>query len=84
MLRCGDKLRLTASEREFVSVAAGRDVNPTSVDEYNRLVDSTHEILVAQADAAEVYMQPDGVDLGEGPELRIMAALLQATRLEEG
>lgn len=84
MLRHGNKVRLTASEREFVSVAVGRDVNPTSVDEYNRLVDSTHEVLLAQADAAEIHLQADGVDLGEGPELRIMAALLQATRLDKG
>lgn len=37
MLRHGDKVRLTATEREFVSVAVGRDVNPKSVDEYNGL-----------------------------------------------
>lgn len=64
VLRLGAELRLTTPEREFVAAAAGRGANPTSFDEYSRLADSSHEVLVAQADAAEVHMQLDGVDRG--------------------
>lgn len=83
MLRHGNQVRLTSSERDLLSTAAGRPVNPTTVDELNAVAGRSHEILLAQADATDPEIDADGVDHSGQAELKLLAALADGLRTEE-
>lgn len=80
MLKYGDQVRLTGPERELLEQATGSAVNCKTVAALNQTTAHAAETLRAEADATEPEVDEEGVDHSGAPELRLMAALVEALK----
>jgi hypothetical protein len=83
MIRLGENIRLTASERDTLSTVVGFQANPKTVAQHDALLSNAaadFEEVVAQEEPA---LTADGNDANGVAEARLMAAVLKGMQLAD-